>query len=218
MSRMIDKTSHGEKRAGLAQRLFAWMHSTGDLPDYDEVVNPRKRALLGGLTGTVLEIGAGTGENFPFYPKDIHWIGIEPNAYMHDDLLANAREHGIQGELRAGTAEALDMPDNSVDAVVSTLVMCSVGAQDVALRQILRVLKPGGCYCFMEHVGAPQGTGLRRLQRGIKPIWRVFADGCTPDRDTADAIRRAGFASVEIEAFDAPVWVASPHIAGCAVK
>jgi ubiquinone/menaquinone biosynthesis C-methylase UbiE len=218
MSQMIDKTSCGERRAGLAQRLFAWMHATGDLPEYDEVVNPRKQALLGALTGTVLEIGAGTGENFPFYPKDIQWIGIEPNVYMHETLLANAREHGIQGELRAGTAETLDMPDSSVDAVVSTLVMCSVRAQDTVLREILRVLKPGGRYCFMEHVAAPQGTGLRRLQKGIKPIWRIFADGCTPDRDTADAIRRAGFASVEIEAFDAPVWVASPHIAGYAVK
>lgn len=215
---MLDKTSCGERRAGLAQRLFAWMHAAGDLPEYDEVVNPRKRALFRALSGTVLEIGAGTGENFPFYPQDIQWIGIEPNVYMHNDLLANAREHGIRGELRAGTAETLDLPDSSVDAVVSTMVMCSVKAQDAALREILRVLKPGGRYCFLEHVGAPRGTGLRRLQTGIKPIWRVFADGCTPDCDTAASIRQAGFASVEIEAFDAPVWVASPHIAGYAVK
>jgi ubiquinone/menaquinone biosynthesis C-methylase UbiE len=215
---MIDNTSSGERRAGLAQRVFAWMHASGDLPDYDEIVNPRKQALFGRLAGTVLEIGAGMGENFPFYPKDIQWMGIEPNVYMHDELLANAREQGIRGELRAGTAETLAMPDSSVDAVVSTLVLCSVKSQEAALREILRVLSPGGRYLFMEHVAAPPNTGLRRLQKAIKPAWRLLADGCNPDRDTADVIRRAGFASVEIETFHAPVWVASPHIIGAAVK
>jgi ubiquinone/menaquinone biosynthesis C-methylase UbiE len=170
------------------------------------------------LSGTVVEIGPGVGANFTYYPSGIHWIGIEPNVYMHDHLLKAAEKREITGELRTGIVEHLELPDSSADAVVSTLVLCSVGNQDAAIKEILRVLKPGGKFLFVEHVAAKQGSALRMVQRIIKPAWKVVADGCHPDRDTASAVERAGFSSVEIKTFRAPLMIASPHIAGKAIK
>lgn len=202
-------------RGGWKQRLFAWMHQQ-ESEGYDRFIEPYKRGLFANLSGTVLEIGAGTGENFPYYPAGLRWIGVEPNVYMHPHLLERAKTHGIQGELRTGVAEKLPVEDGSVDAVVSTLVLCSVGDQDGVLREILRVLRPGERFLFIEHV-VGEG-GLRTTQKLIKPVWRAVADGCELDRDTAAAVRRAGFSSVEIQAFAAPIWPASPHIAGVATK
>ncbi len=215
---MIKQVAGDGSRSGLRQRIFAWVTQMGEAPQYEQIVAPYKRALLGSLSGTVLEIGAGAGANFAYYPPGIHWIGIEPNLYMHPSLLKAAEQYGISGEVRSEVAERLPVEDASADAVVSTLVMCSVGDQDGALREIRRVLRPGGSYRFIEHVIAPQGSGLRLAQRLSKPFWRFAADGCEPDRDTASAVRRAGFASVEIQEFRAPLTLASPHIAGTAIK
>jgi len=112
----------------------------------------------------------------------------------------------------------MEMPDASVDAVVSTLVLCSVDGHRDALAEILRVLRPGGRFVFIEHVGAPEGTWLRRLQRWIRPLWKPVADGCRPDRDTGDRILEAGFERVEMDRFRLPLPVVSPHVAGTAWK
>jgi SAM-dependent methyltransferase len=207
-----------QPRAGLSQRIFAWVQSQGDPPAYLAVVEGHKRRLFSSLSGTVVEIGPGTGDNFPYYPAGIQWIGIEPNVFMHPKLREAAEKHGIAPAIRTMTAERLPLEDNSVDAVVSTLVLCSVSDQAVTLREILRVLKPGGRYVFVEHVAAPRGTWLRRVQSLIKPGWKLFTDGCNPDRETGAVIESAGFSSVEIQRFTAPVPIASPHIAGAAVK
>lgn len=212
----IDDQNHA--RRGLRQRFFAWMHAAEAPADYDEIIAPYKRSLLGNLSGTVLEIGAGTGENFPFYAPGIQWIGIEPNAFMHPPLLDAAKRYNINGELKAATAEQMPFENNSADAVVSTLVLCSVSDQAQVLGEILRVLKPGGKFVFIEHVAAPEHSRERRMQKLVKPVWRALADGCEPDRDTAAAVRRAGFSSVEITPFATSLWLASPHIAGTAIK
>jgi hypothetical protein len=80
------------------------------------------------------------------------------------------------------------------------------------------VLKPGGRFFFLEHVAAPQGTWLRRIQSGIRPIWKVIADGCHPDRETWVALENAGFKSVNYQHFHAPVPIVSPQIVGVAIK
>ena len=121
-------------------------------------------------------------------------------------------------ELRTGSAERLDVEDATADAVVSTLVLCSVADLAAVLKEIRRVLKPGGRFVFIEHVAAPQGTWLRRAQRAFRPLSKTFADGCQPDRETWRAIEAAGFAQVDLEHFRAPAPIISPHIAGVAVK
>ncbi len=207
-------------RRGIRQRIFAWAqartHDVGS--DYDAQVDPHKRLLFVDLSGTVLEIGAGTGENFPFYPPGIRWIGVEPNLYMQNRLLETAQHYAISGELRTGVAEQLPVEDASVDTVVGTLVMCSVSDQAQALREILRVLRPGGRYIFIEHVAADLDSGLYRTQSLVQPVWTFLGDGCHPNRDTAAAIEQAGFSQVEITPFRAPVPFVSPHIAGYATK
>ena len=210
--------SRENTRRGLRQRFFAWAHTQGESGRYDAVVNPYRRKLLSDLSGTVMEIGAGSGENFDYYPRGIEWFGVEPNFYMQEQLLQRAHAAGIEGALRSGVAEQLPMANASVDAVVATFVLCSVSDQAAVLREIMRVLRPGGRFLFIEHVAAPAGSGLRRTQRWIKPAWKLAADGCHPDRETDAIIRQAGFAQVEIEHFHAPIPIASPHIAGTAVK
>ena len=166
----------------------------------------------------MVEIGAGTGLNAAYLPAGTRWIAVEPNVHFHPRLRRAARRHGLDVEIVAGTAERLPLADGSADAVVSTLVLCSVARPAAALAEARRVLRPGGRLVVLEHVAAPEGTVLRRLQRALRRPWGWVADGCRPDQDTAAAIRAAGFASVELEAFRAPVGLASPHIAGVAVR
>ncbi len=199
----------------LYQRLFARLLATGDRSQH-RIYGERKRALFADLTGTVVEIGPGTGINLPYYPRDIQWIGLEPNPHMHSYIREQATDAGIDAEIRTAPASNTGLPDAHVNAVVSTLVLCSVPNLDAALAEIRRILKPGGRFYFMEHVAAPEGSWLRTLQRGIKPVWRPLADGCHPDRETEVAIERAGFRILEREAFRAEVPVVSPHIIGVA--
>lgn len=116
-------------------------------------------------------------------------------------------------------AEHLEFADNSIDAVVSTLVLCSVEDLEGTLQEILRVLKPGGRFYFLEHVAAPQGTWLRRMQQWIRPVWKKLGDGCRPDRETWVALEQAGFEQVEYQRFSAPVpAIVRPQIIGVAMK
>ena len=204
-------------RGGWRKRAFAWLMSKGSAK-YERAIAERKRALLGGLSGTVIEIGPGAGANLAYYAPGIRWIGVEPNPFMHAYLKREAEKHGLQVGFRSGSAERVDLPDASADAVVSTLVLCSVENPGAALREVRRVLKPGGRFIFIEHVAAPRGTWLRRVQGWIRPFSRFFADGCTPDRETEAEIDAAGFAEVKLERFRAPLWFASPHIAGWATE
>ena len=186
---------------------------------YDKVVGDRKRSLFTNLHGNILEIGPGTGVNLAYFPRDIHWIGIEPNPFMHSYLQKEAQSLGLNNiDLRTGNAERMDVEENSMDAVVSTLVLCSVPNLAAILQEVLRVLKPGGRFLFIEHVAATKGTLLRYVQSGIRPIWNVIGDGCNPDRETWVALENAGFANVNYEHFAAPLPIISPHIIGVAIK
>lgn len=143
-----------------------------------------------------------------------------PNPFMHSYLRQEADRLGFQTiDLRIGTAERLDVEDSSMDAVVSTLVLCSVENLSAVLHEIQRVLKPGGRFFFLEHVAAPQGTRLRGIQNWIEPFWRVVGDGCHPNRETWVALENAGFERVDYEHFRADVpAIVSPQIIGMATK
>lgn len=204
-------------RQGLSARWFAWLLSHGEGFDR-EMYGAWKRDLLSPLRGTVVEIGPGSGVNLPYYAASIRWIGIEPNVHFHPGLREKAASLGLDVDVRPGLAEQMGLPDASADAVVSTLVLCSVEDLDAAFAEIRRVLKPGGTFVFIEHVAGPPASRLRRVQRWVKPLWGVIADGCRPDRETGVRLEAAGFADVRFERFDAemPLPVVRPHIAGTA--
>lgn len=177
-----------------------------------------KDELIGGLSGTVLEIGAGVGRNFGRLAADVEWIGLEPDGRVHGRLRASAIRHHRSPRILLAPAEAIPLADASVDAVVSTVVLCSVGDQGAALAEVVRVLRPGGRLVFFEHVGARRGSFTRFLQWAWAPFSRRFDRGCDPVRDTEAAIFGAGFARVELRRFVLPVGLglAVPFIAGYA--
>ena len=191
---------------------------------YDQETEARKQALFGSLHGDVLEIGPGTGPNLRFFSEDVRWVGVEPNPFMHPHLQQAIRRRGLpagQYRIEQGDAGGVHLPvgDASMDVVVGTLVLCSVAHPAANLQEILRVLKPGGKFVFIEHVAARTGTGLRTFQNLIQPLWTLVGDGCHPNRETWETISQAGFASVEIEHFHYPGGgPVTPHIAGIAVK
>jgi ubiquinone/menaquinone biosynthesis C-methylase UbiE len=153
----------------LCERLAARMHPGGwDPPPYKRL----KPKLLGVLRGGVIEIGPGCGINLNNYQDSVHWTGIEPNTFLHQRFRHKASGVRIPTRLLTGTAERLDLLDGSVGAVVGTLILCSVGDQARALSEVLRVLKPGSRYVFIEHVASPLGTRTRRIQETWTPILR----------------------------------------------
>lgn len=193
----------------MLEGLFAWLSEVAE-PRMDRTYGPLRRRLLAGLEGTVLEIGPGTGPNLRYYPPSVErWIGVEPNPHMRTRLLRRA------SDVRPGRAERLPVEDASVDAVVATLVLCSVRDVEQALREIRRVLRPGGRFLFLEHVAAPRGTPQRLGQRLIRPLCGLF--GCHPDRETGAALEQA-FGRVEMERLQMPVPLLSPHIMGSCVR
>ena len=183
-------------------------------------LDDQTRRLVGALRGRVLEIGAGYGENFDILPTDVDYVGLEPNPKRLDELAYEAERNGHPTPPIAAKAENIPLPDASVDAVLGTLVLCSVTDTDRVLAEVTRVLKPGGTYVFVEHVGAPRGTWRRAAQRVAAPFMKVTAGGCDPVRDTEPRIRASGLTMSEIEHYDLPgaLGVSVPFIAGVATK
>lgn len=175
-----------------------------------------RRSLLAPLSGTVLEIGPGRGVNLPHYRSDVTWIGMEPATRKHRSIQAVARRLGRTITLSADKAEAIPLPDGSVDAVVSTFVLCSVAHPDRSLEEVHRVLRPGAPFVFLEHVGPPPGTLSRRLLDGWS---RLEIGHCRPNRDTGGTLERAGFAGLEIsESVMRPLGLTVPVIRGRATR
>jgi SAM-dependent methyltransferase len=184
----------------------------------ERAVAERKRALMGSLRGRILEIGPGPGVNLKYYPPDIDWFGIEPDLSCYSEIRAEAERLLMRVELRVSSAGGLDAEDASMDAVVSMFALCTVRDPAKTLGEVLRKLRPGGKFVFMEHVAAPAGTALRLAQRTSRSLWMRFADGCLPDADTLPLIQAAGFSRVNYAAFSIPVPLISPHLAGVAIR
>lgn len=206
-----------QKLASWYQRLVAYL-SANSGAQYNAMLAGRKRALLSRLHGSVLEIGAGTAPNLAYYSSEVRWLGIEPNPAMFPYAQREAQRLGMMIELREGKAERLPVPSGSMDAVISTTVLCSVRDPRQSLQEIVRVLKPGGQFVFIEHVAAPPSTHLRRRQSLIRPVWQRVSDGCHVDRETWTVIENAGFSQVQMEHFRLEVPLIGPHIAGFAIK
>lgn len=186
---------------------------------YERFVAPYKQRLFAELRGRVVELGPGTGVTLRYLDREgVQWIGVDPNPFMRPYLLREAERLGMAVDCRVGSAYALPVEDESVDAVICTLVLCSIRDQQRALGEVLRVLKPGGRFVFIEHVAAPHGSRLRWVQRLVAPMWRPLLDGCHPCCETGAELERAGFATVEYEEMVAPLPVVSPQIVGVARK
>ncbi len=153
-----------------------------------------------------MEIGSGTGLNLPHYPDDlVELILIEPEPAMRARLERTLHRSGCRARVLDASAERLPFADDTVDTVVSTFVLCTVDAPDVALREIERVLRPGGRLLFLEHVRS-ESPRLAWWQDRLAGPWRRFAEGCRCNRATVELIRTSG---LELEHVREASWRAN---------
>jgi ubiquinone/menaquinone biosynthesis C-methylase UbiE len=177
-----------------------------------------RAALLSDVRGRTLELGAGTGLNLRHYPADdIVLVLSEPEEPMARRLTRRVGERGSGATVVRASADRLPFADGSFDAIVSTLVLCTVPDQHAALREIRRVLRADGKLLFLEHVRA-QTPRLTGWQDRLQPIWGRLAHGCHCNRDTLAGIVAAGFVVGAVERTQlpsAPAFI-RPLVIGCA--
>src|SRR5262245_42921092 len=179
-----------------------------------------RRELLDGLSGRVVEVGAGNGLNFPHYPATVdELVAVEPEAYLRERAADAARTAPVPVEVTDGLADRLPFDDGSFDAAVVSGVLCSVPDQASALAEVRRVVRPGGELRFYEHVRAPT-RGRARFQDLVDVVWPRLMGGCHPNRETLAAIERSGFRVERLRGFLYPpgarVSVVAPRILGVA--
>jgi ubiquinone/menaquinone biosynthesis C-methylase UbiE len=194
--------------------FYRWFGALGDRGE----AAARRRRLLADAEGVVVEIGAGTGLNFPHYPAGLEVVATEPDPHMLKAARKAARKAKAKVTVQQATAEALPLPSGSVDTVVATLVLCSVPDQAAALAEADRVLKPGGRLLLLEHVRASDPALARKQDRRERTQVR-FAGGCHPNRDTLRAVLAAGFQADAVEQVTLPgMRLTRPGISGVARK
>ncbi|MGI8597143.1 MAG: class I SAM-dependent methyltransferase [Thermoleophilaceae bacterium] len=199
--------------------LFARVYARIGSKAEDRGQAEHRRELLAGLSGRVVEVGAGNGLNFPHYPDTVsEVVAVEPEGYLREHAVEAAAGAAVSVRVVDGVAERLPLDDSSVDAGVASLVLCSVPDQDVALRELLRVIRPGGELRFYEHVVSEKRRAARVQGAADATFWPTIGGGCHMARDTGTAIARAGFIVEHCERFSfAPAPLLSlPHIRGLA--
>lgn len=180
-----------------------------------------RREMLAGLSGRVVEVGPGSGLNFPHYPPAVRdLVAIEPEPYLRQ----RAREAGAAAPVPIrvidGTADRVPAEDSSFDAVVVSGLLCSVPDQQAALAEFRRLLRPGGELRFYEHVRSR--SAFARFQDVADLVWPRLMGGCHANRDTLTAIKEAGYRIESCRGLIFPpsarVSVVSPRIIGVARK
>jgi ubiquinone/menaquinone biosynthesis C-methylase UbiE len=172
------RRSHDNHEAGPTKDghpIFAALYDPIGASMERKWIGGRRRRLLAGARGAVLEIGGGTGANLSHYRDVDRVIVVEPDPFMRKRLGQKLEDARVPVEVSAAGAEALPFPDGSFDTVVSTLVLCTVPDQASALDEVRRVLRPGGRLLFIEHVRA--AGAMARWQDRIEPLWRRLLGG-----------------------------------------
>jgi len=192
--------------------LINWAMTSGEAMRFRALHVPNAR-------GAVLEIGIGSGLNLPFYTNEVTRLyGVDPSA----ELLAMAKPRAAAArfpvELFQCAADRIPLADASIDTVVVTWALCSILNPVDALREIRRILKPGGTLIFVEH-GLSPDAGVRKWQNRLTPVWRRFAGGCHLNRKMDDLVREAGFTVTDLRT----KYVRGPRVftfifEGCARK
>jgi ubiquinone/menaquinone biosynthesis C-methylase UbiE len=186
-------------------RLYTLMSSREPV-----AITEHRRELLAGLSGRVLELGAGAGANFAHYPAEVSEVlAVEPEPYMRHKALEAAARSPVRITVLQGTADELPAPDGSVDAAVACLVLCSVPSQATALAELRRVLRPAGELRFYEHVLSHRPNVARSQRIADRLLWPRAFGGCHTARDTPAAVSAAGFAIEE----QRRIWLAPLPIA-----
>lgn len=183
---------------------------------YDKLMGPLekkwiarvRKKIVSGLEGNVLEIGAGTGANFPYYSKVKveRLVTLEPNPYMLDQAKRRAKEFELPVEFHQGMAETLPFNDDEFDTVVATLVLCSVSDPQKVFQEMRRVCKQGGKIVLFEHVRT-ESKSLAALQDVLTPTWKRLCDGCHLNRDTGRYMKESGIKMVKEKKYFKGIFV-----------
>ncbi|MBO0685132.1 MAG: methyltransferase domain-containing protein [Candidatus Dormibacteraeota bacterium] len=217
---MADRTSRRDAvRPGPAGRLIAAVYDLAMSGSERQIYTSHRHRLLAAAWGSVLDVGAGTGANLPYYRSDAvsDVVLLDPSAGMLDRA---GRKTGQVAAVQLMRRRADEMPfaEESFDTVVFTLSLCTIPDPLAALREARRVLRPGGALLVLEHVRAGE-PDLAAWQDRVTPIWRRVNGGCRLNRDTRASIESAGFAFETVRAFREsriPLAILQPHLIGTA--
>ncbi|AQQ53232.1 class I SAM-dependent methyltransferase [Planococcus lenghuensis] len=181
-------------------RLFPLIYDRAMEPLERKSFRRLRKKLIAAAEGSVLEIGSGTGLNFPLYRSNIRVSAIEPNPAMAKRSSERIAQSQAKIQVFAANGESLPFPDNSFDTAVGTLVFCTIPYPEVALQELRRVLKPGGKLLLLEHVKMEQSV-LAAVQHVLTPAWKVLGDGCHLNRDTLSKVKDSGFKVTNAEKY-----------------
>jgi SAM-dependent methyltransferase len=208
---MLDNPVRGRFNAWFFAALEDYMHR-----QYADI----KPRLLRDAPSVLVELGPGSGASLRYLRSGTRLIAFEPNLYMHPILKRRARQYGIDLDLRGLCGEEIDLPPASADFVFGFCVLCSVRQPEQVIAEVRRILKRGGRFACIEHIAAPDGSPIRRVQRLLRKPWRWLFEGCDLCRDTGTKLRASGFSRVEVEPLVLPNMFAPirPQIAALCVK
>ncbi|WP_136689577.1 class I SAM-dependent methyltransferase [Halorhabdus amylolytica] len=196
-----------------AHPLFAAIYDPAMTHAERMILEPHREYLADDLTGTVLDLGAGTGAMFPYFDERATVHATEPDPHMRRRARSRIEDAAFDVELHDSGAADLSFPDDHFDAVVSSMVFCTVDDFAASLSEVRRVLRPGGEFRFLEHVA---DDGWReRVQTTVAPVWKRLAGGCHLTRRTASRFASDdAFDVVEMDRFELGVTPVRPFVRG----
>jgi len=199
--------------------------NTPNLPEAELMAKAGEIAKQAGA-GLAVDLGAGSGNDLRYLQatglQPLRVLGVEPNRFTWPQAESQAQdvaaEFGVQIDI-SFAADISEVPSESASLLLGKRVLCSVDDELATVKQIFRVLKPGGVFVFIEHVAAEPGSGLRTVQDVFRPVQLAFANNCDMVRDTESILRTLPWSRLELENYD-EAWNGplSPHIRGIAVK